>query len=221
MILILPIIACFIPLMILFFILLFGFKTKITHLLITFVIGLLSVLPVSIVQYLLAMIQFNWAQPLYFVFLQSLLVYGLIEELFKLMLTFTLPQKDYTPLNFLLLSFFFGLSLGCFESVIYFLDHFQKSAAAGGMLLYRPIFVRMFTSDLIHMTCAGLLGIFVYQKRKGDTSVKLVVTAILLHGIYDFFAGFANGFKYFSIVVILFALIQCRVQYSMYNSAEK
>ena len=35
----------------------------------------------------------------------------------------------------------------------------------------------------------------------------------MLHGFYDFFAGFANFFKYFSIIVIFLAIAECRIKY--------
>jgi len=221
MALIFPIILCFIPLVILFCLFLFCAKIKVTHLLVAFLTGLVCVLPVSVIQFFLGMAPFFANQSLVFVLIKSFLLYGLIEELCKMGLTFVLPHKEYTPFNFLMLSFFFGLSLGCFESVIYFLDHFQKSASMGGVLLYRPVFIRMFTADLIHMFCAGLSGIFVYECRRTAPYISIVILAVCLHGLYDFFAGFANAFKYFSLAVIFFSAIECRVKYSNCNPVEK
>ena len=221
MALILPIILCFIPLLLTFCLLLFCFKMKLTHLLVAFLCGLVCVLPVSVIQFFCGMAPFFSNQSLIFILIKSILLYGLVEELCKMGLIFVLPHKDYTPFKFLMLSFFFGLSLGCFESVIYFLDHCQKSSSIGGVLLYKPVFIRMFTADLIHMCCAGLLGIFVFENRRSAAYFSLVILAVCLHGVYDFFAGFANSFKYFSLAVIFFAAIECRVRYSIYNPAEK
>lgn len=218
---VLPIILCFVPLLVFFALCIFAFKMKAVHLLLAMVLGLLCVLPVSVIQFFAGMAPFFSNRNLIYILLKSFLLYGFIEEICKMGLSFALPHKEYTAFDFLMLSFFFGLSLGCFESVIYFLDHLQKSTAMGGVLLYRPVFVRMFTSDLIHTFCAGILGIFVYEKRRGDIHVSLVVIAVLIHGIYDFFAGFSNSYKYFSIAVILFAALECRTKYSIYNPSEK
>ena len=43
--------ACFIPLFICFFVLLFKFKLKITHLLLAILFGLIAILPISFIQY--------------------------------------------------------------------------------------------------------------------------------------------------------------------------
>ena len=44
--------------------------------------------------------------------------------------------------------------------------------------------------------------------------------SILIHGIYDFFAGFQGGFKIFSIFVVLLAIIECRVKYKLLTEDE-
>lgn len=227
MMLVLPILVCFVPLILLFCILCFGFKLKATHLLVSLLAGLICVLPVSVIQYFAGMAPFFTNQNLLSVLLKSLVLYGLIEELCKLIMILFIPGTKNTNTSgardFLLLSFFFGLSLGCFESVIYFLDHLQKSTSIGGELLYRPVFVRMFTSDLLHLFTAGLIGLYMFEKRRpeGEGHFFLVILAVLIHGVYDFFAGFSNSFSYFSLAVILFAAIECRVKYTLYNSKGK
>lgn len=212
---------CFVPLAVLFCILLFGFKLKSVHLLLALLMGLISVLPISVIQFFSGYLPFFRAHTLSAVLLKSVLLYGMIEELIKFGLTFPLPHKDYSERDFLFLAFFMGLSLGCFESVIYYLDHFQMSRNLGGVLQYKPVLIRMFTSDLIHMFCSGLLGLFVWEKRNRDIRLFLIFMAVILHGLYDFFAGFSNNFRFFSFAVILFAAVECRIRYSMYNSYEK
>lgn len=223
MTLILPILLCFVPLLLLFCILVWGLKLKVTHLLLSLLAGLVCVLPVSVIQYFAGMAPFFSNRNLLFILLKSVILYGLVEELCKLLAVSFLPKKEMSPSAFLFLAFFMGLSLGCFESVIYFLDHLQKSTAAGGELLYKPVFLRMFTSDLLHMFTAGILGLFVYERKRegGFTHISLIILAVVLHGVYDFFAGFSNAFNWFSVAVILFAAIECRVKYTIYNSSEK
>lgn len=218
-----PILLCFVPLLILFCILVWGLKLKVTHLLLSLLAGLICILPVSVIQYFAGMAPFFSNQNLVFILLRSVVLYGFVEEMCKLLAAAFLPKKEISPISFLWLAFFMGLSLGCFESVIYFLDHLQKSTSIGGELLYRPVFVRMFTSDLLHMFTAGILGLFIYERKRegGAAHISLIILAVMLHGIYDFFAGFSNAFNWFSIAVIFFAAIECRVKYTIYNSKEK
>jgi hypothetical protein len=44
---------------------------------------------------------------------------------------------------------------------------------------------------------------------------------VLLHGIYDFFAGFANSLRWFSVAVVLMSIIECRIKYSALTNPEK
>ena len=159
--------------------------------------------------------------------LKSLIIYGLVEELFKtIVLVPVLSTKsikeEYSAIQLLFLSFLLGLSLACFESLVYLFDRLQIANNKGAQLLYHHIFLRIFTSDLIHMSCAGLCGLFVISKRFNNNKSKIsyLFLAILLHGIYDFFAGFQNNLKYFSYFVVLLALIECRVKYTALTKKE-
>lgn len=199
----------------------FAFKEKIVHLLIAGLFGLLAVLPISLIQYYIPELSLLSRTPILYSLLKSLFLYGLIEEAIKMALLWPLPHKNYTAFDFLLISFFFGITLGCFESVVYFFDHLQIANARGASLIYSQIFTRIFTSDIIHLTCTGLAGLFVYSCRQHNSKLSFLITAILLHGIYDFFAGFQNGFHWFSIVVVLLAIAECRIKYvSLQNNVE-
>jgi len=206
-------VICFIPLIIYILLCTFVFKLKLLHQLIAVLIGLLAVLPISLIQfYLPSLIHFN-RYPLLQTLFTSIVVYGLIEEVVKMFLIIPMPHKDYTEFNFLLLAFLMGLSLGCFESLVYFFDHLQLAKYRGAQLLYVPIFMRIFTTDVIHFACTGLSGLFIYSWREKNRKISIIITAVLLHGVYDFFAGFQNNFRWFAIPVILLAIIECRVIY--------
>ena len=221
---------CFVPLIISILIFTFCFKLKISHQLIAVLLGLLAVLPISFIQYFLPEIPEIGFNPILHTLLKSLLLYGLVEELFKTLILLLLPHKLYDSQdtengirNFLFLAFVMGLALGCFESVVYYFDHLQIAHSKGATLLYGQIAVRIFTSDIIHMTCTGLGGLFIYSCRNKTSRVSFLVVAVLLHGIYDFFAGFstANSLHWFSIAVVLMALIECRVKYTSLTNPEK
>ena len=220
-------ILCFVPLLFAFCLFTFVFKLKISHQLLAVLLGLAIVFPISVIQYVVPTTNVFQNMPIVGTMLKSLIIYGLVEELFKtIVLVPVLSTKsikeEYSALQLLFLSFLLGLSLACFESLVYLFDRLQIANNKGAQLLYHHIFLRIFTSDLIHMSCAGLCGLFVISKRYNNNKSKIsyLFLAILLHGIYDFFAGFQNNLKYFSYLVVLLAIIECRVKYTSLTKKE-
>ncbi|MBQ8211200.1 MAG: PrsW family intramembrane metalloprotease [Treponema sp.] len=220
-------ILCFVPLLFAFCLFTFIFKLKISHQLLAILLGLAIVFPISVIQYVVPTTNVFQNMPIVGTMLKSLIIYGLVEELFKtIVLVPVLSTKsikeEYSAIQLLFLSFLLGLSLACFESLVYLFDRLQIANNKGAQLLYHHIFLRIFTSDLIHMSCAGLCGLFVISKRYNNNKSKIsyLFLAILLHGIYDFFAGFQNNLKYLSYFVVLLALIECRVKYTALTKKE-
>lgn len=221
-------ILCFVPLLITFLLFTFVFKLKISQQLFAILLGLIIVFPISVIQYIVPTANFFPNMPIVGTMLKSLLIYGLIEELFKSLalvpvLSTKSVKENSTPLQLLLISFLLGLSLGCFESLVYLFDRLQIANNKGAQLLYHHIFLRIFTSDLIHMTCAGLCGLFVISKQynNGKSKISYLFLAILLHGIYDFFAGFQNSLRFFSFLVILLSIAECRIKYTSLIKSEE
>jgi len=218
-------ILCFVPLILVVTLFNFAFKLKLLYQLIAVLLGLIAVLPISFIQYFLPELPGIGFSPILHALLKSLLLYGLIEELFKTLILIFLPHKNLTESHeardFLQLAFVAGLALGCFESVVYYFDHLQIANSRGATLLYGQIAVRIMTSDVIHMTCTGLCGLFIYSCRNTPRHTSFLVIAVLLHGIYDFFAGFANNLRWFSVAVVLMAIIECRIKYSALTNPEK
>ena len=211
---------CFLPLILAIVIFSTAFKLKITSQLIAVLLGLIAVLPISFIQYFIPEIPGLPISPVVRALLKSLLLYGLVEEAIKTLALVPVPHKNEDCLGFLLLAFTAGLSLGCFESVVYYFDHLQIANSRGATLLYGQIAVRIFTSDIIHMTCTGLCGLFVYTCRNKPCKVSCLVMAVLLHGIYDFFAGFSSGLRWFSVAVVLMAIAECRIKYTSLKNDE-
>ena len=212
------IIICFIPLLASVILFKLKFNIKLLHQLIAILFGLIAVLPISFIQFFMPDFSSGFSSVILYSLLKSIILYGLIEELFKMILLIPLPHKNYSIRDFLLLSFILGLALGCFESVVYYFDHLQSATAKGAQLLYIQIFIRIFTADIIHLTCTGLSGIFIYSIREKNKKISPILWAVILHGIYDFFAGFNSGLKYFSFAVVLLAIAECRIKYkSMIN----
>ena len=220
-------ILCFVPLLFAFCLFTFVFKLKISHQLLAILLGLAIVFPISVIQYVVPTTNIFQNMPIVGTMLKSLIIYGLIEELFKtIVLVPVLSTKsikeEYSALQLLFLSFLLGLSLACFESLVYLFDRLQIANNRGAQVLYYLVFLRIFTTDLIHMACAGLCGLFVISKwyNNNKSKISYLFLAILLHGIYDFFAGFQNNLKYFSYFVVLLALIECRVKYTALTKKE-
>ena len=212
---------CFLPLILCFVIYTLGFKIKLTNQLIATLLGLIAVFPISVIQYILPPFTLFEQIPVLQTLLKSIIIYGFIEELIKFLFLIPIPSKNLSEFEYLLLSFMTGLVLGCFESAVYFLDHMQIAASRGAQLLLSQIFLRIFSSDLIHMTCTGLCGLFLFSCRNKPVKISVFFIAVLLHGTYDFFVGFQNPLKYFSIVVILLAIIECQNKYlSLQNLCE-
>ena len=220
------IILCFVPLILIILLFTFCYKLKITWQLIAVFLGLVAVLPISFIQFFLPELPGVGFSPILHALLKSLLLYGLIEELFKTLILIFLPHKNLSDTNpqreFLQLAFVAGLALGCFESVVYYFDHLQIANSRGATLLYGQIAVRIFTSDIIHMMCTGLCGLFIYTCRNKPGRVSFLIIAVLLHGIYDFFAGFAGNIRWFSVAVVLMSIAECRIKYiSLQNNEEQ
>ena len=162
---------------------------------VSILLGLFSVIPISAIQFA---IEYYHVDDL----VKSLLINGVVEETIKMFLLFFISRK----LN---LSAFFscallsGLALGCFEALVYLVSGIQN------------LELRMLTAVVIHACCAGLSGLFVYSVKNESTKVLSFILAILLHGVYNYFAGFKMNsfFFWFSLVVVLVAVVECRIRY--------
>ncbi len=207
----------FLPLIIFSIFCLFRFHIKISYILLSILLGLVCIFPISIIQYFLSPLLKIVNIGIFSTFVTSILLYGFIEELFKTL--FMIPiSKKMSLFNFLILSFIFGLSVGCFENIIYFIEKLQNANSNGTTLLYSLILLRTFSSVIIHMTCSGLCGMFIYSVSKKNKRISCFVYAILLHGFYDFFVGFNQNIRWFYIAVILLSAIECRIKYQKIKS---
>lgn len=168
-------------------------------------IGLFSVVPIAAIQFVLDANHLFSATSLGAVLLESIILNGLIEEAIKMGLLFLVPHKKVQLSEFFCYSLLCGLSVGCFESVIYLISG------------YEHVGLRLITAVIIHLACTGLGGLFVYSIKNKSVIQGLKITpfmlAVVIHGIYNYFAGFSGPIKYFSFGVILFALIECRICY--------
>ncbi|MBR7063643.1 MAG: PrsW family intramembrane metalloprotease [Treponema sp.] len=203
---------CFLPLVAIFFIATKFCKISIFISLFATLLGFLAVIPISILQIYGSGKSFFDSTDYLIQLARAILVSGLIEEIVKMATLFLLPAQKTSRTQFFMLALIVGISLGCFESTIYFLQRLQHASSLGAHLIYAQIFTRMFTSCIVHMLCAGLSSFFVWHALKHKLTLFPLICAILVHGLYDFFA-LQKAFHFFSYIAILFAAIECRIYY--------
>jgi len=196
------ILTCFIPTILFFLIFLFAIKDfKIRYGLLSIFLGLLCLIPIAILQYFLIKFSIFNANTLFSALITALFFNSLVEETMKMFAIQLFPAKKLNIQVFFAMALLTGLALGCFESIIYLLGGQQQ------------IWQRIITAVLLHASCAGLSSIAVWSSKQGKGKKTPFILAILLHGIYNFFAGFSGGFWWFSIVAILLTVLECRIWY--------
>ncbi len=211
---------CFVLYFIVFIIFTFAApKIKVRLTLWATILGLIAVLPVAFTEYAVFSLPIFNANTFVSVIVTSLVFNGLIEESLKMITMLFLPAKKTTLAKFFCCCILCGLAFGSFESVVYMLVYLQKASGAGTEAVFKLVFARLFTSVLIHTFCAGLSGLYIWTFRNKSAKILPFVLAVLLHGLYDFFASYPKPFYYFIIPVILFAGIECRIRYQ--SIAEK
>nr|QGT51468.1 hypothetical protein Unknown280_1600 [uncultured Spirochaetaceae bacterium] len=175
--------------------------------------GLVAFVPIVILQFLLlGNLQKFMRANLFLSIIHSLIFFGLIEEGMKAASLLILKSRGETLRNFFAYSILAGMALGCFESVVYLLTALGTRPQVSAEFL-QMIFLRMATALVIHTLCAGLGGLCVFCSKNIRRNFAPLVFAILIHGIYDFFAAFNSPLKYFSVAVILLAVLECRIFY--------
>mgnify|MGYP002625378022 CR=1 FL=1 len=181
-------------------------------------VGLFTVAPTSFVQYYVLNLPIFYTNTVISLLITAVIFNGLIEETFKMLFMNLLPQKKLTPAQFFTCCLLCGMTLGSFESVIYMVKRIQETAYPLGIQeIYKLIVSRMFTSVLIHTFCAVLSGMYLWLFRHKSNKIMPFIWAVLLHGTYNFFAGFKSGFYWFAIISIVFAALECRIWYKFIN----
>ena len=172
--------------------------------------GLLALIPIAIVQFAVPGMRLFGRSGAISIILYSIIFLGLIEECFKALLLFIVGAKEEKLSCWFCYSLLAGMIFGSFESVIYFLLDIQN---IGHGVTLNLIYLRMFTAVLIHTLCAGLGGFTIYYFKNLRWNVWPLLNAVLIHGLYDYFVSFDTNVKFFCVIVILSAVIKCRVCY--------
>lgn len=176
--------------------------------------GLLAFVPIVILQFSFwnLRIEMLMRTNLFLSIIHSLIFFGLIEEGVKAASLLVLKSRGESLRNFFAYSILAGMALGCFESVVYLLTAVGTRPQVSAEFL-QMIFLRMATALVIHALCAGLGGLCIFYSKNIRRNFSPLVFAIVIHGIYDFFAANAYPLKYFSVAVILLAVLECRIFY--------
>ena len=176
--------------------------------------GLLAFVPIVILQFSFWNLRLEMLMRtnLFLSIIHSLIFFGLIEEGVKAASLLVLKSRGESLRNFFAYSILAGMALGCFESVVYLLTAVGTRPQVSAEFL-QMIFLRMATALVIHALCAGLGGLCIFYSKNIRRNFSPLVFAIVIHGIYDFFAANAYPLKYFSVAVILLAVLECRIFY--------
>lgn len=207
-----PIILCFVPFVtvfILFKILVEGISVAKEF--IATLAGLLALLPITLFQFLLSRPIGSLPAKALLILLYSIIFYGLIEEFFKALLLLIMGSKGENLKCWLCYSILAGLILGCFETVIYILPQTKAIAPAWILQVVRE---RIWSALIVHSFCAALGGMTVYYAKNIRRNFAPLIYAVLIHGVYDFFVAWEAPLKYFSVAVILLAIMECRIFYT-------
>lgn len=179
------------------------------HLLFALLLGLIAIIPVTLVQYFLMKLPIFTAQNLLSVFVITFVFNGLIEESLKMTTEFFLPFKKMTLGSFVVCGFLIGCAFGTFENIVYLVSGAKN------------ISVRFFTSLILHSCCSGLSAIYVWSFKNKEPKIFCFILAVLLHGLYNFFAG-SEKFWWFSIITIIYAAVRLKFSFDrIYQSTEE
>lgn len=208
------IILCFIPFIAVFLLFkIFNNKISVVKELLASLIGLIAVVPITFLQFFCGDFLLFKDNLLLSLLFRAIVLYGLVEEGIKCGCLFIFPTKKVNGKLMFLYSLLAGLFLGSFESVIYVITSIQNATTARGQVLLHLIYLRTFTSIVVHTFCAGLLGLFVYSVKNKKKMVGAVVTAVLMHGLYDFFTVMNKPINYFAYVTIVLLILECKIYY--------
>lgn len=210
--------VCFIPLIATFLILVIVVNSlKIRTALWACILALSAVLPIAFVQHFVVKLPILSNATFLSLLLTAILFNGVVEETLKMLCLLLIPSKKQTLASFFSASILFGLAIGSFESIIYLFRHIE--VVTGQQSVYKLMLLRLSSAVLVHTFCAGLSGLFIWMGKHKNKHLSPFIYAVLLHGLYNFFAAFTSNFRYFSFAAILLAALECRIWYHLQDSA--
>ena len=176
-------------------------ELKIRYCLLAALLALVTVIPTSLIQFYVLGLPIFTGYTFASVMITAILFNGLIEETMKMLFLCLIPQKKQVLGAFFCCVILYGLTVGGFESVIYIIRKFQEIQGQGGKEIVLSLLIdRIFTAQAIHVFCAGLSGLYIWNFRHNKKNILPFIYAVLLHGIYNFFASFSSIYHWLAIV---------------------
>jgi RsiW-degrading membrane proteinase PrsW (M82 family) len=148
-----------------------------------FLYGMLCIIPAIIIELFFSALGINENANIYITAVYAFLVVGLTEELCKYIFLryYAFRKADFNePFDGIVYSVMISMGFATLENVLY--------AFSGGV---STILLRMITAVPLHATAAIFMGYYVgrakFSKKRGLLLFSGLFTAVLIHGIYDFF----------------------------------
>ena len=196
---------CLVPLFLLSLVFLLCIKKLSSlHLLLSILLGFFVIIPVTVIQFFLMKLPIFTAENLLSLFVITFVFNGLIEESLKMTSGFFLPFKKMTFGSFVACGIIIGCAFGTFENIVYLVSGAKN------------ISIRFFTSLVLHCCCAGLSAIYIWTFKKKSPKIFCFILAVLLHGLYNFFAG-SEKFWWLSIITIIYAFVKLKFSFDKVN----
>ncbi len=196
--------VCFVPLVLIISLCVIFIKGfKVFYALCAIILGFVAIFLIIVVR-TMADDFFNFipfALSGFFAVVLSTLFYAFIEESVKMLLLVLLPKKIATLKNFMLSCMILGCTVGCAETLMYLVSGYTGTIS------------RLFTAVIIHTLCALLSGYLIWALKSKLVYIGPFFMSVLLHGLYNYFALQTSSLRWFSIVILLFSLLRCRVNY--------
>ena len=170
-----------------------------------FLFGMLSIVPAVIIELLFDKTGINDKTDVYKTLVYAFLIVGLFEELCKfIVLRFYALKKEVfnEPFDGIVYSVMISMGFATIENVFY--------AISGGL---GTTFLRMLTAVPLHATAGVFMGYYVGKAKFGKYKILLLFTglftAVIIHGLYDFFLFQKEipALAVFSFISLIIAII--------------
>lgn len=174
-------------------------------------LGLLCIVPALLIQTLFDSLDLLRAESLFGLLVEIFIENGIAEEAVKMGALFLISAKGRDLRVFLALAVLVGLSFGAFETLVYLVSGTQSFT------------LRLFTAVVLHAVLSALSSLFVFTAKTGHARPSGFIWAVILHTLYNYFAGFKteSGFFWISIAVVVLALILCGFKVRSMISGDK
>lgn len=175
-------------------------------LLLTYILGALSAIPIIIVEEFLLMINLFFRTELLYAFYTSFIVAGLTEEYFKRLVVLKFPYKTKyfnERLDGIVYSVFASMGFATVENIIYVVFRYANNPHVG---LYRGVF-SVPAHAVFAITMGYYLSLAKYNTDERDTKINLrrsFYMPMLLHGTFNFILS--SGIPQLSILFVPYVI---------------